>query len=295
MPDNDKLTSSERKEQARETARQIRIKQAEKEKRTKFLIKFFAILVPILIVIGVVAVLVVNNNSKSSSTEVIQPANTVERGVLLGQGEKVLASIPKEPVGEQTVAPAHVAIYQDYMCPACKSFEESFADELKQITDEGVGVIELRTITFLDPASAGSNYSSRAANASYCVANTFPEKLFDYNKVLYANQPAELTTGLSNNELIQLAESVGATGLSDCVKDGTYRGWVAENNKVALEKPVKGTPTIVINGQEWDKQGSLYEAVKKAGAAPAIESATIAPAAPPALPSSTATPAAPKE
>lgn len=277
MPANEKLTSQERKEQARETARKIREEQVAKEKRRGFLIKLFAILVPIIVIAGVVIAVVAGN--KSSTTEVIRPANSTERGVLVGIGKKLLPEVPTTPQGENKTAPAHVTIYQDYICPACKAFETGFAPEIEQVIDSGAGVIEYKTVTFLDSASAGTNYSSRAANASYCVANDYPDKFYAYNSILYANQPAEMSTGLTNDELNKLAESVGVTGLKDCIKGTKYRGWAAENNKAALDKPIEGTPTILINGKLWDKQGSFYEAVVKAGAAPSEETEETAPKA----------------
>lgn len=275
MPANEKLTSQERKEQARETARKIREEQAAKEKRRSFLIKLFAILVPIIVIAGIVIAVVVGN--KSTTTEVIRPTNSTERGVLVGLGKKLLTEVPTKPEGESKTAPAHVTIYQDYICPACKAFETGFASEIEQVIDSGAGVIEYKTVTFLDSASAGTNYSSRAANASYCVSSEYPDKFYAYNSVLYANQPAEMSTGLTNDELNKLAESVGATGLKDCIKGTKYRGWAAENNKIAIEKPIEGTPTILINGKLWDKQGSFYDAVVKAGAAPSIETEETAP------------------
>lgn len=278
MPADERLTKNEKREQAREEARKIREQQVLKEKKKKKLIKILAIVIPIILIAVAVLAVIINNKESKDYSAITQPANSVEHGVIVGANQKVLPEVPKEPVASAETAPAHVAVYQDYICPACKSFEETFEPEIEKIMDEGVGVIEYRTVTFLDHLSAGTNYSSRAANASFCVANTYPEKFYDYNTVLYSNQPAELSRGLSNDELAELANSVGATGLEECIDNGTYRGWAAENNKVAIEIPIKGTPTIVINGQEWDKQGSLYDAVVKAGAAPANDAST-APAA----------------
>jgi len=279
MPADERLTKNEKREQAREEARKLREQQAAKEKNRKKLIKILAIIIPIILIAVVVLAVVLNTKKENDYSQVSQPANTTGLGVLVGPEKKVITEIPMEPVASAEKAPAHVVIYQDYICPACKAFESQFATEIEEIIEEGAGVIEYRSLGFLDHLSSGTNYSSRAANVSYCVANTAPEKFFDFNELLYANQPAELTRGLSNDELTQLAGSVGVTGIEECVDSGTYRGWIAENTKKALEVPVKGTPTIVINGKEWDKVGSLKEAVLKAGPAPAVNTASAAPTA----------------
>lgn len=287
MPADERLTKNDKREQAREEARRVREQQAAKEKKRKKIIKILAIIVPIILIAAIVLAVVMNTKKETNNSQITQPANAVENGVIVGPDRKLITEIPTKPVGTAEKAPAHVVIYQDYICPACKAFEEGAAPEIEQIIDEGAGVIEYRTITFLDHLSAGSNYSSRSANASYCVANTHPDKFFDYNMVLYKNQPKELTKGLSNDELAKLADTVGATGLEECVKGGTYRGWVKQNNEASQKVPVKGTPTIIINGEEWDKKGSLYEAVVKAGPAPAVDTASAAPSA---TASATATP-----
>lgn len=273
MATDDRMSKNDKREQAREAARLIRDQQNAKNARNKKIFKALAIVVPIVMIAVIVLAIVFNTKTEKNSTEVIKPANSTELGFVVGPDMKVLGEVPTTPVADAETPPAHVVLYQDYMCPACNSFETSFAPEIEQILQEGVGVIEYRTVTFLDHLSSGTNYSSRSANVAYCVANTYPDKFFDFNALLYANQPAELSAGISNKDLIALADSLGATGLESCVTDGTYRGWAAEKNDAGLEV-IKGTPTIIINGEEWDKQGSLYEAVVKAGAAPAITAST---------------------
>jgi protein-disulfide isomerase len=286
MSDNERLTKNEKREQAREEARRLREQQALRQAKKKKLIKIFAIIVPIIVIAAIVAgvILAGKSNNKDYST-VVQPANTVQQGTIVGKGKKVLPEVPTTPQEGTKQAPAHVAIYQDYICPACKAFETTFATEIDEMIEDGTGVIEYRTVGFLDSMSSGTNYSSRAANTSFCVANTYPEKFYEFNALLYANQPEELSKGLSNVELTKLANSIGATGLDECIDKGTYRGWVKQLTDTAATKDsIKGTPTILINGKEWDKQGSLKDAVVKAGAAPAVETTGTASATPSATP-----------
>lgn len=267
MPPNNKQTKNEKREQARQEVRNNLAKQATSKARKKLMLKIgLGIILPIVVIaIGLIVFLSQTKNS-TQNANVVVPSNGVTRGVIIGEGDKPVPEVPVTPVGQQKTAPAHVVIYQDYICPGCKAFEENFSSEISKMINDGSAVVEYRTVSFLDSMSSGTNYSSRAANVSYCVLDAAPESFFAFNALLYANQPAEMSRGLTNADMIKLAGSLGIdkSKLESCVKDGTYRGFVADNNKAALKIPIAGTPTIMINDVEWDKQGSLYDAVEKA-------------------------------
>jgi protein-disulfide isomerase len=118
---------------------------------------------------------------------------------------------------------------------------------------------EVHPLALLDARSQGSNYSTRAANAAACVANFDADRFFDFNDALLADQPAESTTGLSDDELIERAEGAGVTetdAVSDCIRDERFRTWVGEATDRAVAGPlpdtevasVAETPTILVNG-----------------------------------------------
>ncbi|MBC9706687.1 MAG: thioredoxin domain-containing protein [Enterococcus sp.] len=266
MPNDQKLTKDQRKSEAREKLRLARETAAKKKKRNSLLLKI-GIIVGVLAVIAVAVFAVMNTNSKNDYSAINQPKNMMEQSIVVGDGQKVVTEIPEDT--------ARVTIFQDYHCPACKQFEESLGSEIDRMIDDGVAVVDYRVVTFLDSQSLGTNYSSRAANAAYCVANEYPEHFYNFNKLMYANQPAEGTEGLKNAELIALADSTNAENLDSCIKDGTFRGFAKKSNEDSLKLGIEGTPTIKINGEVWNKEGSLYDAAKTAGSAknaePAVE------------------------
>lgn len=254
-------TKAERTTEAREKARLLREKHKQADKRKSLLIRLAVILVPIVILVIVAIVLVGGQKNAPKLDSTAAPANTTTNGVLVGKEGKVITG--EVPANEDGKKPVSMVLYQDYMCPACKQLETQYAGEIEELMDSGIATVEYRTITFLDPQSQGTNYSSRAANAAACVINTAPDKFSTFNSALYANQPQEGTTGLPNTELVEIAKAAGVPEVENCIKDGTYRGWVAENNKVGIEQ-VSGTPSISINGVEWDRKASFIDMAQEA-------------------------------
>ena len=142
-----------------------------------------------------------------------------------------------------------VSTYVDFMCPACNSFEQAYGQQLQDAAASDDLTLEIHPIAILDHLSQGTNYSSRSAAAMYCVAENNSEKALEYLNTLFANQPAEGSTGLTDDQLKQLAEQVGADKAASCIDDGTYLKYGAAQ---AQAHEIKGTPTVEINGKRLD-------------------------------------------
>ena len=257
------LSKAERRNAAREKARQLREEQKKKERRNRFLIQG-GIIVAILAVIAVVALVIVN----AVRPPAVGPQNMLSDGIKIGQNFEAVRTPGlrpgSAPVPAQTNEPdvLDIQIWVDYMCPYCGGFERANAEQLSQLVESGSATLEIHPISFLDRASAGTQYSTRAANAAACVANYSPDKFFAFNQLLFANQPAEGTAGLSNDELIQLTKQVGVSRASDivqCVESQKFKSWVKGATDRALNGPVagtelekiQGTPTVLVNGQQY--------------------------------------------
>lgn len=174
------------------------------------------------------------------------------------------------PVGDAD-APVTVDLYFDYMCPACGAFEEGNGDDLTRLIDEGTARVDLRVMNFLDQLSEGTEYSTRAGNALATVAVEAPDSVWEFHDALYANQPAEGTEGLSDDELAEIATEVGVPAdVADTFADGTYAGWVTQSNAEAGEDGISRTPTVMIDGEtfeEWSEPGALAAAIEAAAEA----------------------------
>lgn len=161
--------------------------------------------------------------------------------------------------------------YIDFMCPVCNQFEQAYGDAIQGLVDDGTITLGIHPIAILDRSSQGTKYSTRAANAMYCVAVADADAVMPFVKAMYANQPQEGSTGLTDAQILQIASSAGVTGIDDCVKSGRYSDFVTT---MTAKTPVQpgasgiGTPTIAINGQvianstlpEPADLGSLFEA-----------------------------------
>lgn len=172
------------------------------------------------------------------------------------QGSVVVAGKP---------APNTVDIYEDFLCPICARFEANFGDQLTQAINDGKIQVRYHPVAILNRATNPAGYSLRAANAGICSAEAgvFPAyhaKLFDGD-----TQPHEGTSGMTDQQLIDLGKQVGApASFASCVTSGKYaKAVTAETNRAAKDASLRapgsssfGTPTVVVNGKRADLSDS---------------------------------------
>lgn len=258
-----RLTKNEKREAAREKARILREEQKKKDRRTKILVQGGVILAS-LAIIAIVAVVIVNSIRPAGPG----PANMASDGIQLTQGfiatETPALEADADPipnVRDEAAGTLDIQMYVDYLCPICRQFEEANGEYIGSLVENGNVTLEIHPITILDRYSQGTKYSTRAVNATACFANYEPNKFYDFHNALFANQPAENTPGLSDDELITLAEGAGGgADIADCIRSQQFKGWVAASSARALNGPipnanieqVQGTPTVLVNGQKYE-------------------------------------------
>lgn len=246
----------EERELAREQARKIAARNGKMDPKKKSLFIKIGVVVGLLaLVVGIFTAVVVGSKKSAPdlATTTGAPANMSENGSLVFKAD---APKPNAPV---------VAVYVDYQCPACKQFEEGNDANLKSLAKSGDIILEQHVISILDHQSS-TNYASRSGNAFACVVNTAPDKAEAFSKKLFEIQPPEGGAGLSNAKLNDAAESIGAKGVNDCISNGGYRGWIKSQTEDIINKGLQATPGVFINGVQWDRQGSVYDAIDKARA-----------------------------
>jgi protein-disulfide isomerase len=192
-------------------------------------------------------------------------------GIKITSGN-VAVPTPANPSDASPVAsPANAAgvvditLFVDYLCPICRQFEEANKDAIADLLARGAATIEIHPIAILTNRSQGTQYSLRAANAAACVANDYPNSFMNFHNALYDNQPLEDTPGWTDEELIGFATQSGAgPKVEACINDLQFEDWVqasteraisgdiAINNKDKKFTGVTGTPTIVINGKQFN-------------------------------------------
>ncbi len=171
----------------------------------------------------------------------------------------------RPPATEPTVV---VTVVSDYQCPACRMFDLAYGSVLDEIGDtEGAAVLYI-PISFLDRMST-DDYSSRAWNASVCVANSVdPSRGFQqwlaFHRALFRDQPAEGGPGLSNDTLLAMAggPEVDVPGADSCIRNFAYRSLFPRHASSAFDLGIPGTPGVLINDEVHDPSTPL--ALKRA-------------------------------
>lgn len=254
---------SESREAARERARQLRDEHRKRDRRRSFLIT--AAIVAGVVIVGLIITLVLVTSDRRQGRG---PANMVSDGIKIGENFTAVRT-PALAAGDEPVAsdpnPSDVVdiqIYYDYLCPNCGLFEERNGAQLRAWIETGAATVEFHPIAVFSSKAADTKYSARAANAAACVAEFSPDEFFAFHEALFANQPDENTSGLTDDELIATAKDAGvaqASEVAKCIESGRFRGWVSAATSRAVQGPIAGTdvegvestPTIIVNGEEF--------------------------------------------
>lgn len=283
---NPRPTKNERRAQAREQAAAARVQEKKREKRNRIFLQG-GIAVGVLAVLAIVA-LVLTQSIKPAGPG---PENMASGGVVITKDLKVVSGPALEAGGDRVAPetntdelPVNVTLYADYMCPYCGQFEQQYGTMFENYVGSGDVNLEIYPLNFLDNASLGTKYSTRAANLFACVVDQQPDYAFKlHNTLLSADvQPAESTTGLTDDQLVEQAVAAGAedtTELRQCVKDRQFGSFISANYKQVSEVGILGlakgaqllsadgvtpqdadqpqrlvsTPTVIVNGQQWSQ------------------------------------------
>jgi len=262
---NAEPTKKARRDAAREHAREAREIAAKKRKRNKLFAQG-GVLLGVLALAGVVVLVVSSLNAPAAPG----PLNMASDGIVLdGDGTTMgyvatdAVAADGDPVASTAPAagdPVAIVMYVDYQCPYCAQFETTNASQIEQWVTAGMATVEIHPIANLDSQSLGTRYSSRSANAAACVANFEPEQFWAVNSAFYANQPEEQTSGLDTAAIKTLVADAGASSqeVSDCIGSETFKSWVTDatlRTRSAIPNSdltsVEGTPTVLVNGQQY--------------------------------------------
>jgi protein-disulfide isomerase len=212
----------------------------------------------------------VTRNSGPNRTAIIMVAVVVVFALIVGgfvlwqrsgsQEPAVAATYPVSVDGAVVTAgtgPVVVDVYEDFLCPICERFEERYGQDITTALNEGKITVKYHAIAILDSRTTPEGYSTRAANASLCAADAgiYP----GYHAKLFAEQPAEGSSGLTDDQLVAFGTELGAPAdFAGCVTGGTHAGLVAPETDAAANNPNLqtdgqfGTPTVAVGGKKID-------------------------------------------
>jgi protein-disulfide isomerase len=182
-----------------------------------------------------VVVIVVQTHRTSTSATAATPANAAGTTIVVGSA----------------TAPVTVDLYEDFQCPNCKAFEAESGQTIAQLIAAGTVQAHYHGMAFLD-TSANDQYSTRALNAAAVVlATAGPDAFQAFHDLLFANQPPETGSGLTDDQLVAYAQQAGATGSSvrTDIQGLAYGDWVKKSTDQASKDGVTGTPTVLVDGK----------------------------------------------
>jgi protein-disulfide isomerase len=179
-----------------------------------------------------------------------------------------------------------LSLYEDFLCPHCGQFEQQFGPTIRKLISTGAVATDYYMVAILD--RQGNGYSSRAANAAYCVADESTDAFQRFHDALFLQQPTEGAAVYPDNaRLIEVARQAGVGGgVPDCINKGQY---TEMSQGLAEATGIQATPTIKINGQDYKSTtpDALVAKVKEiAGTVPGLDGA-----APPEQPAPAQAPA----
>jgi protein-disulfide isomerase len=156
-----------------------------------------------------------------------------------------------------------IDLYEDFLCPICRAFEQANKSAMEQKMQDGSLRVRYHMLAILNDRSDPEGYSLDAANAALCIADSgrFP----DYHANLYNAQPEEGARGYDKGQLAKLGTDLGASNpdLKSCIDSGRYNAQIQAAQNEATNTPYLqqdpgngkksfGTPTVAIGQRMID-------------------------------------------
>lgn len=223
----------------RERLRQSQESKAKQQRLNRIIGVGAAILAVVLI--GVFAVVLIQQSQTASTASSITPPNATEAkdGIVVNPGKA------------QQGAPT-VELFFDYQCPACKQFEAAYGSALTGLAESGEIELRYRTMTFLD-TNLNNDASLRAGIAAACADVVGVYSAF--HDQVYANQPTNEGDGYTDEVLRDtIPGTVGITGenlmtFQSCFDKQSTKAFVNGTNEQASKSGITSTPTFRVNGK----------------------------------------------
>jgi protein-disulfide isomerase len=267
MPSNEPQTKAQRRDAARAEALALREAQAKRDKRNR-LITIGALVAGVLVLVGVfLAVWIPAMNDRNKTVDAVAAGDLSEVSSPSTSNDD--GGIPMGAEGEAGTDngpdAVEIGVYLDYMCPICGDFEATNGETLDQLRESGDVTVVVHPVAILDRMANAQQFSTRSAAAAAWVADRAPEAMNDFNAIMFANQPEENVSTLTDAQIADLAEQAGvpadvAAGIEDGTAVETFGDWAATATSLVTQNPDLanpqngqfGTPTITIDGERWD-------------------------------------------
>jgi protein-disulfide isomerase len=166
-------------------------------------------------------------------------------------------------------APATIDVFEDFQCPACRSFTESIEPLIIQdLVATGKARYVFHFYPFLDDTTNpfGGGESDQAANAAMCANEQ--GKFWEMHSILFANWNGENQGAFSDRRLQTMGESIGLdmNTFNDCFNANKYETEIQADFDLGEQMGVSGTPSVFVNGSKVGQPGKIasYEEIAQA-------------------------------
>lgn len=242
-------TKKERREAAREKARQIQVEEARRAKRNKILTIIGIAAVVLVVLIAVISIVSGKKSEESAPSDWEAPEVSVKAVTEddLVTGYQIVGAA--EPAAD---AP-RVDLYFDYLCSHCVDLEAARGAELAALANNGKAQVVLHPVAIL-----GQEFSADASAAFHEVATKDPDHLLAFHKAVFDHAEdlmKQRTTEVGGwDKLADLAEQAGVPAdIAKGLEANADLEWVTKVSEHFLED-YRGTPTVLVNGEqnyEW--------------------------------------------
>jgi len=145
-------------------------------------------------------------------------------------------------------APVKVDVWEDFQCPACKSYSEQIEPQvIANYVDSGKVFYTFHHYPFID-SQVTTKESNQAANASMCAGAQ--NRFWDYHDILFVNWDGENQGSFSDKRLVAFAESMGLDmkEFNSCFDQNQYKADIDKDFNDGKNQGVSGTPSVFVNG-----------------------------------------------
>ncbi|WP_175416046.1 DsbA family protein [Curtobacterium sp. SGAir0471] len=291
-PEGDaRAARNERREAARQRAQRARAQQKRRQRGTRLGLQI-GLGVVLLAAVAVVTLVLVDSVKPAGPG----PSTMSQGGITIGQDLKAVdAAAAPSPSATGASDPVRITMYVDYLCDTCAQFEKANGDYIAGLAESGAATVDIHPVAVLTNRSQGTKYSLRAANAAACVADRSPDQFYAVNQALFARQPDQGTSGLTDAQLERIVTGVDGVqdtaAIRDCIRDQTYAKWVDERTADVTGGDIPGSslsefpgpPLVLVNGKQYELTAPITNddfrtfVVSAAGATEATPSPTATP------------------
>lgn len=254
-------SKADRREAARAEALKLRDEAKRREKRNRMLAiggltaAVAVLVVAVILILGQEAKPIAYRGSEPLDiSQVTTPSAANDKGGIPVGTDRVAGSTVE---GDAVV----VEVVYDYQCPHCATFEAANHADIASLLESGNVQFIFRPVSFMDYASNGKEFSTRASNAAAVVADRSPEYFLDFHGALFANQPTG--NGLTDDDIADIAREVGVpqetieefTTTAPDSDERVFSRWIAAATELVSDELGLATPTIIVDGQRFPGQG----------------------------------------